>query len=297
MVVVDGRPVQGPPGGPQGRPPLCGQRGRPGLPGRCLFQGTHRGGHPLRRLLPGGREHAGARTVFPQQRHCRADPHRDHAGPQGAYLVFSSTATFGEPVYVPIDEATPEPHQPLRREQAHRGEDAQVVRPGPRPQVLRPALLQRGRSLARRLHRRGSPAGEPPDPPHPPGGPGQAGAALPLRHRLPHQGRHLYPGLHPRGGSHRRPLPGPGLPEAHQHLRRLQPGQRAGLLQPGDHRGRPPGHRPPPSPVREEGRRPRRPRATDRLQPEGHGGAGLATAPMYTNLEDIIAIPPPTATA
>ena len=64
------------------------------------------------------------------------------------YLVFSSTAaTFGEPEYVPIDEAhRSEPHQPLRREQAHRGEDAQVVRPGPRPQVLCPALLQRGRA-------------------------------------------------------------------------------------------------------------------------------------------------------
>ncbi len=53
-VVVVGRPVQGPPGGPQGRPPLCGQRSRPGLPGRCILQGAHRGGHPLRRLLPGG---------------------------------------------------------------------------------------------------------------------------------------------------------------------------------------------------------------------------------------------------
>ena len=139
---------------------------------------------------------------FPQQRHCRADPHRDHAGPQGALSGLLLHCRHLRRAGVCAHRRGPpsEPHQPLRREQAHRGEDAQVVRPGPRPQVLRPALLQRGRSLARRLHRRGSPAGEPPDPPHPPGGPGQAGAALPLRHRLPHQGRHLYPGLHPRGG-------------------------------------------------------------------------------------------------
>lgn len=135
-----GRPVQGPPGGPQGRPPLCGQRGRPGLPGRCIFQGAHRGGHPLRRLLPGGREYAGARAVFPQQRHCRADPHRDHARPQGALSGVLLHRRHLRRAGVCAHRRGPpsEPHQPLRREQAHRGEDAQVVRPGPRPQVLQP---------------------------------------------------------------------------------------------------------------------------------------------------------------
>lgn len=61
---------------------------------------------------------------------------------QVPYLVFSSTAaTYGEPEHIHCGDRPPAAHQPLRGEQAHRGAYAPVVRPGPRPQILRAALL------------------------------------------------------------------------------------------------------------------------------------------------------------
>ena len=193
------------------------------------------------------------------------------------YLVFSSTAaTFGEPEYVPIDEAHPQnPTNPY-------GESKLIVE-----KMLKWCDLAHGLKFC--ALRYFNVAGAWHD--------GSIGEDhRPESHLIPlilqvAQGKreqlslfgtdyHTKDGTCIRDyihveGSHRRPLPGPRLPEAHQHLRRLQPGQRTGLLQPGDHRGRPPGHRPP-HPRPGGGPPPRRSRHTDRLQPEGHGGAGLA---------------------
>lgn len=62
---------------------------------------------------------------------------------QVPYLVFSSTAaTYGEPEHIPIVETDRQLPTNLHGEsQAHRGAYAPVVRPGPRPQILRAALL------------------------------------------------------------------------------------------------------------------------------------------------------------
>ena len=203
------------------------------------------------------------------------------------YLIFSSTAaTYGEPDYVPIDEEHPKKtHQRLRREQADRGAHAPLERQRPWPQIRGPALLQRGRRPERREHWRRS---QPRDPPHPPGAghrPGPAGKAEPLRHRLSHPGRHLRARLHPRGGSDRRPSAGPGIPEGRQSLRRLQPGQRPGLHQPGDHRDRPARHRLRHPRIR-GGPPPRRPRRLDRLSEKAMEVLGWN--PKHAAIEDII---------
>ncbi len=142
------------------------------------------------------------------------------------YLVFSSTAaTFGEPEYVPIDEAHPQnPTNPY-------GESKLIVE-----KMLKWCDLAHGLKFCALRYFN------------------VAGAW--------HDGSI--------GEDHR--------PESHliPLILQVAQGKRAGLLQPGDHRGRPPGHRPP-HPRPGGGPPPRRSRHTDRLQPEGHGGAGLAT--------------------
>ncbi len=146
-------------------------------------------------------------------------------------IVFSSTAAvYGEPETVPIDETAPtRPTSPygaskvavdtaLAEYARMHGLGAISLRyfnvAGAHPEAVRPgdgapaadggprrrSALARGAALAR-------------DPPHPQrarrgpvGGPRLGRPADPVRRRLPHQGRHLRPGLHPRGG------PGPGPP-------------------------------------------------------------------------------------
>ena len=106
-------------------------------------------------------------------------------------IVFSSTcAVYGTPAHPSRRRGTPHrAREPLRREQADRRADAALVRRVSRPAERRAPLLQRGRRVGRRPHRRGQPA------PAQPGAARDAGRARPdpaahrQRHRLPHARR------------------------------------------------------------------------------------------------------------
>ena len=166
------------------------------------------------------------------------------------YLVFSSTAaTFGEPEYVPIDEAHPQnPTNPYGESKLivekmlkwcdlahglkfcalryfnvagawHDGSIGEDHRP---ESHLIPLILQVAQGKREQLS--------------------LFGTDYPTK-----DGTCIRDYIHVEE-SHRRPLPGPRLPEAHQHLRRLQPGQRTGLLQPGDSSRPPAGSPATPSP-------------------------------------------------
>ena len=75
-------------------------------------------------------------------------------------IVFSSTcAVYGTPAHPARRRGTPRrAREPLRREQADRRADAPLVRRVSRPAARRAPLLQRGRRVGRRPHRRGQPA-------------------------------------------------------------------------------------------------------------------------------------------
>ena len=117
-----------------------------------------------------------------------------------------TAATFGEPGMSHRRGPPSEPHplRPLRREQVHRGEDAC----GDLAHGLKFCAL-RYFNVAGAWHDGSIGEDHRPEshliPLILPGGPGQAGSPS-FGTDYPTQGRHLYPGLHPRGGSHRRPL-------------------------------------------------------------------------------------------
>jgi hypothetical protein len=117
-----------------------------------LFQASRSSGDALCQLHPGRRIVCNAGQVLRQQR-------RQHRRPAGARwcgtasdkFIFSSTAAiFGDPQYVPIDEAHPKaPINPVRPLQADGRADPGRLRPRLRPASVLPALLQRGRRRPR----------------------------------------------------------------------------------------------------------------------------------------------------
>ena len=118
-------------------------------------------------------------------------------------IVFSSTAADLRRAGVGADRGDrPDPaDQPVRRLQARRRHRAGRVRPDARPGRGQPALLQRGRRLpgaGRGLARRAARPRDAPDPDRARRAAGAGEVLQHLRRRLPHPGRHLRPGLHPR---------------------------------------------------------------------------------------------------
>ena len=149
-------------------------------------------------------------------------------------VVFSSTcAVYGTPTKLPGRRSPlARAREPLRREQAHGRADARLVRHVPRPPVGEPALLQRGRRVGRRSHRRGLDLHAEPRPAGDEGGARSHPVGRGVRHRLRHARRHRDPRLRARRGSRRRPPAGPRVPRGRRDEHRHQPRHRQGILGP-----------------------------------------------------------------
>ena len=251
-----------------------GRTGRPRPRGPDRPRARARRLRPLRRVRLRRRVGHGARALLRQQLHAGPGPLRvaGGGGREAGRLLLDLRhlrrpdrgADPGEPPAVA--------DQPLRLVEALRGAPARELRPRLRPEVRRPALLQRRRR--HRALRRGARPRDAPRPARAGGGGGAAAEGERLRRRLRHAGRHRGARLHPHRGPRRGAPPRPRPPAARRGVAVPQPRQRDRLLGARGDRDGPARHRPRRA-VRDGTPARGRPAAARRQRDEGPHGARL----------------------
>ena len=204
-------------------------------------------GRALRRLRLRGRVGDQPAQVLPQQRGRNDQPARrdDRRGRARHRVLVDVRDVRRAAAGADLGGPSPEPGQPVRRDQAGRREDAALVRAGVRPAVRGAALLQRRRRRSRRRGRRGPRSGDAPHPAGDRGGHGRQVRQGPgdLRHRLRDARRNGDPRLHPRAGSGRRARRGAGQAAGRRRQPARQPRHGPRALGAGGDRGRGEGER------------------------------------------------------